>query len=126
MGSINNQFGLNINPQFRSNNVRRSTTTFLNLYSSTNYYGNNPNDLRNKYSLTSQLNDFKAYLNRNGMTLEQFQQAKWEAQMMAKEQQSAANQEAISSTFTNLINLATTGKGLFDTVKGWLSKDSNS
>lgn len=121
MSSGNNIFGLNINPQYRPNPARYNGTSFGNLTTG-EYYGNNPADLRNKYSLTSRLNDFKVFLGRNGYNYEQYRMDKWNAQMMAKEQQQLANQEAITGTFSNLGTLAKDGMGLFNTVKGWFSK----
>ena len=69
--------------------------------------------MRDKYSLTAQLNDFKSYLNKNGYSYKQYQQDKWDAQMMARQQQQIANQEAISGTFSNLGSIIGGIKGIF-------------
>ena len=95
--SVGNQFGLNINRQYPKGSSAVGAGR----------------DLRDKYSLTSQLNDFKSYLNQNGYSYKQYQQDKWDAQMMARQQQQIANQEAISGTFSNIGGIINGIKGIF-------------
>lgn len=103
--SVGNQFGLNVNRQYPKGTAAVGTGR----------------DLRDKYTLTAQLNDFKSYLSQNGYSYEQYQYDKWNAQMMAHEQQQIANQEALSTSMSNLKTIASTGKDLINTIKGWFS-----